>query len=64
MRYEFTISNSNEIRVWDTENPNENGAPFLFQPDRPDGTPWANRAEAEEWVQNRIADLLAPPDPE
>lgn len=60
MRYRYEIDEHNAIRIWDDENPNENSAPFLYQPDHPDGRPWENRAEAIAWVDAFIADLLAP----
>lgn len=64
MRYRYEIDDANAVRVWDDENPTETGAPFFYQPDRPDATPWADRAEAQAWVEAFIADLLAPaPEP-
>jgi hypothetical protein len=60
MRYRYEIDDQNAVRIWDDENPNENGAPFFYQPDWPDGTPWADRAEAQGWADAFIEDLLAP----
>lgn len=60
MRYVYEINEKNEVRVWDNERPNENNAPFLFQPDWPNGTPWTDRAEAEAWVNLLIDSLLNP----
>ena len=60
MRYRYEIDDQNAIRVWDDENPNENGAPFLFQDVHPNGRPWANREEAQAWADAFIAELLAP----
>lgn len=60
MRYRYEIDNNNAVRVWDNENPNENDEPFFFQPDQPDGTPWADEAEAEAWAVAFIAELDAP----
>jgi hypothetical protein len=59
MRYRYEIDNNKAVRIWDNENPNENDAPFFFQPDQPDGTPWADKAEAEAWAVAFIADLSA-----
>lgn len=56
-RYTYDIDDNNAIRVWDDENPNEKNAPFLYQPDRVDGTPWGSRAEAEEWTL-KIVDAM------
>ena len=60
MRYRYEIDNNKAVRIWDNENPNENDAPFFFQPDQPDGTPWADEAEAEAWAVAFIAELDAP----
>jgi len=60
MRYRYEVNNKNEVKVWDNENPNENDAPFFFQPDWPDGTPWANKSEAEDWAQVFIESLDNP----
>lgn len=60
MRYIYEINETNAIRVWDTETPNELNAPFFLQPDWPDATPWADRAEAEAWAQVFIESLVNP----
>jgi len=59
-RYRFEIDTDNAIRVWDNENPNENDAPFMFQPDWPDVTPWADAAQATDWAEVFIASLVDP----
>jgi len=50
MRYE--IDEKNAIRIW------QGGVdiPFLFQPNYPDGTPWADKADAENWAKAKIAE--------
>lgn len=51
MRYE--IDQNNAIHMWhDGED-----VPFLFQPDYPDGTPWANREDAENWAKAKVLEL-------
>ena len=60
MRYRYEIDEHNAVRVWDDENPNENGAPFFLQDVQPDGRPWADRAEAQAWVDAFIERLLIP----
>lgn len=62
-RYRYEINDLNEVRVWDNENPNENGAPFFLQDIHPDGRPWADRAEAQAWLDAFIAKLTAEPVP-
>jgi len=59
-RYRFEIDTENAIRIWDSENPNEGDAPFLFQPDWPDVTPWADAAQATDWAEVFIAALVDP----
>jgi hypothetical protein len=60
MRYIYEINESNEIRVWDKENPNEYNAPFFYQPDWPNETPWADKEEATAWVELFIETLVNP----
>ena len=59
-RYKYEIDESNAIRVWDNEIPNELGAPFLFQPHHPNGHDWENKEDAESWVVGYIEDLSRP----
>ena len=59
-RYTFEIDADNAIRIWDSENPNDSGAPFMFQPDFPDATPWADAAQATDWAEVFIASLVDP----
>ena len=59
-RYRFEIDTDNAIRIWDSENPNDNGAPFMFQPDFPDTTPWTDAAQATDWAEVFIASLVDP----
>lgn len=51
MRYE--IDENNAVRVF---NEGED-VPFIFQPDWPNTTPWADKAEAEAWAVAKIAEL-------
>ena len=60
MRYAVTILENNTIEVFDNENPNENGAPFLRQDVHPDGHSWVDSAEAQAWADEFIAQLTAP----
>jgi len=59
-RYNFEIDANNAVRIWDKVTVNEQGAPFLFQPDWPDVTPWADLAEATDWAEVFIASLVDP----
>lgn len=59
-RYRYEIDKNNAISIWDAENPNDKDAPFMFQPDWPDTTPWANKTEAEAWAKAFIAELEDP----
>lgn len=60
MSYRYEIDNENAIRIWDDANPNELGAPFFFQPDWPDATPWASKDEAKEWAELFIESISNP----
>lgn len=57
MGYRYEINDENAVRVWDDENPNESGVPFFYQPNHPDGRPWTDRAEAQEWVDAFITEI-------
>jgi hypothetical protein len=59
-RYTFEIDTENAIRIWDNFTIGKNGAPFLFQPDWPDVTPWADEAQATDWAEVFIASLENP----
>jgi len=59
-RYRFEIDTENAIRIWDNENSNDSEAPFMFQPDFPDTTPWADAAQATDWAEVFIASLVDP----
>ena len=60
-KYHYTINENNEIKIWDTTNPNEGGKPFFYQPDHPDGRPWDSIEEAHAWVQYIISEWEKPP---
>lgn len=51
-KYRYTIDN-NAISVWNIEHTWQ-PEPFLLQPERPDGTPWANEAEAQQWIESLL----------
>lgn len=59
-RYRYEIDENNALRMWDDENPNELNAPFLLQPDWPNGTPWANKEEVTAWAELVIASMENP----
>jgi hypothetical protein len=60
MTYRYEIDETNAIRVWDSNMPNENDAPFLLQPNWPNGTSWASEAEASAWAELYIQNLENP----
>ena len=60
MRYTVTILDNNTIEVFDNENPNENGAPFLRQDIHPDGRAWEDRTEAQTWIDDLIIEWDKP----
>lgn len=49
----YTISEDLEIRVF----VEGQDAPFIYQPHKPDGTSWADEAEARAWVEELIAPM-------
>lgn len=58
--FKYEIDDSNAIRCWNLNNPDELDRPFLYQPVKPDGTAWADRAEAEAWAVEFIQEMLKP----
>ena len=54
MKYE--IDENNAIRIFN----NGETVPFGYQPDWPDGTPWANVDEAKDWAELLIESMQNP----
>ena len=63
MDYRYEIDSQNVVRVWDDANPTVTGAPFFLQDVHPDGRAWADREEAQAWVDAFIIELNTPPVP-
>lgn len=57
-RYRYEIDNDNAIRMWDSEFPNEDDAPFLYQPHWPNGTPWADAEDAKNWADVYVESMI------
>lgn len=60
MRYYYEIDGNNAVRIWDNEIILEGNAPFHLQPNWPNTTPWASRAEAESWAEAYINSIVNP----
>jgi hypothetical protein len=58
--YYYEIDENNAVKIWDETCPNEENLPFFYQPEKPDGKPWNDKAEVEAWTENFIKDLLKP----
>jgi len=58
--YRYEIDSENAVRLWDDANPNPENEPFFYQPDWPNGEPWASKAEAKAWAQLFIESLENP----
>jgi hypothetical protein len=52
MEYRYEIDENNAVRVWH----DEQEAPFLYQPDYPNGDAWTAE-QAEVWVETFITSL-------
>jgi len=63
MAYRYEIDSQNTVRIWDDANPTVTGAPFFLQDVHPDGRAWADREEAQAWVDEFIIELTTPPIP-
>lgn len=57
--YRYEVDETNAVRIWNAADA-EDAAPFLFQPDWPDTTPWASEEEAREWATTYIEALDDP----
>lgn len=53
MRYE--VKDNNDVYIW----LGETEAPNVYQPHNPDGTAWADKAQAEAWAVAYIAEIEA-----
>ncbi len=45
--YTFEVDDNNAVRIFREGQE----APVIFQPDWPNGTPWADKAEATSWAE-------------
>lgn len=45
--YTFEIDENNAVKIF----VEGQEAPVIFQPEWPDGTPWANKDEAKNWAE-------------
>jgi hypothetical protein len=57
MRYE--LDENNGINIFEEGNE----IPVIYQPHWPDGTPWADAAEARSWAEIKIAEITDPEAP-
>ena len=56
MNFTYQIDINNKVRIYsDTQT-----EPVIFQPDWPNGTPWANTSEAESWANLCISAITDP----
>ena len=61
--YRYEVDENNAVKIYDIDNPNENGAPFFFQPDYPNYDPFKDREDAIKWAEDKMAELLDPDAP-
>lgn len=54
----YEVNENNEVYGWPTED--KSGAPFLYQPHHPNGTPFADRADAEAWAEKWLYEFMNP----
>jgi hypothetical protein len=52
--YLYEIDNNNAVKLWDTDNTNEDNAPILLQPQNPNGAAWSSRQEAQSWIEAHL----------
>jgi hypothetical protein len=56
IKHTYTVDNNNAVSIF-IEGQED---PTIFQPTWPDGTPWANEAEATSWAEVYISSLEDP----
>jgi hypothetical protein len=56
MNYSIDDANGFAVSIFDSVQVE----PIIFQPNLPDGTPFADHAEADVWAKNLIVDWLTP----
>lgn len=61
--YKLEVTEENVVELYNLDNPNENGAPFLRQDLHPSGRAWTSREDAMAWGQAWIDGTLVPPFP-
>ncbi len=49
-KYVYEIDNNNVVRAWHDDFLDEENRPNLLQDIHPDGRPWVDRQEAEDWI--------------
>jgi len=56
-KYISQIDENNTVKIWAEEDYLSNPAsdPFILQDINPNGMPWENKNEAEEWANNHIS---------
>ena len=58
--YKVEVLDNNTVEVFNLDNLNENNAPFLRQDVHPDGRAWADKAEAQAWIDNLLIEWAKP----
>jgi hypothetical protein len=58
--YKVNILDNNTVEVFNLDNPNENGAPFLSQDVHPDGRAWESKEETQAWIDNMLIEWAKP----
>ena len=57
--FRYEIDETNAVRIWDDNVVRENGnPPMIFQPDHPNGTPFADAAAAEAWAVDYLTGVI------
>jgi hypothetical protein len=59
MKFRYEIDKNNAVWIY----ADSNKVASVFQPDWPDATPWANKAEAEAWAKAWILSMTDPTAP-
>lgn len=61
--YRAVITSDNVVTIFNDTYPNEDGSPFIHQPfDPATGDDWSNKASAQAWADDFIAERTSEPE--
>jgi hypothetical protein len=56
MIFSFNVNEASEVRIWGTDADDKTQL-FFFQPFHPSGNAWESKESAENWAEQKLAQL-------